>query len=54
MNTVSKKKTMLACLLAAALGASTCAGGLLLKADAASPNVMKYYETIKMKDKGAR
>ena len=39
MNTVSKKKTMLACLLAAALGASTCAGGLLLKADAADLQV---------------
>ena len=39
MNTVSKKKTMLACLLAAALGASTCAGGLLLKADAATAPV---------------
>ena len=39
MNTVSKKKTMLACLLAAALGASTCAGGLLLKADAESVGI---------------
>ena len=36
MNTVSKKKTLLSCLLAACMGACALAGGLLIKADAES------------------
>ena len=36
MNTVSKKKTLLSCLLAVCMGLSALAGGLLIKADAAS------------------
>ena len=36
MNTVSKKKTLLSCLLAACMGLSALAGGLLIKADAES------------------
>ena len=36
MNTVSKKKTLLSCLLAACMGLSAFAGGMLLKADAES------------------
>ncbi len=39
MNTVSKKKTLLSCLLAACMGLSAFAGGLLLKADAAELQV---------------
>ena len=36
MNTVSKKKTLLSCLLAVCMGLSALAGGLLIKADAES------------------
>ena len=39
MNTVSKNKTLLSCLLAACMSLSALAGGLLLKADAAELQV---------------
>ena len=39
MNTVSKNKTLLSCLLAACMGLSAFAGGMLLKADAATDPV---------------
>ena len=45
MNTVSKKKTLLSCLLAACMGLSAFAGGMLLKADAESVNTTSLVTT---------
>ena len=45
MNTVSKKKTLLSCLLAVCMGLSALAGGLLIKADAESVNTTSLVTT---------